>query len=143
VPSQTRHAQPHQGRRTDSEHTHGVDFADARTGTDRPRRSHYSEGMTTRHLCAVGPSATWTRAFRGAKSTAHPSVCRRPRFVEGALTPGVYGCFLRWFDHSLDDNADDSCTPDYVSNDIKLLVNGLFSDAVRSWQCGGQGFESP
>jgi hypothetical protein len=52
-------------------------------------------------------------------------------------------CFTgRAYDIS-DDNADDSCTRNYVHNRAFRLLNSLFSALARSWQCGGQGFESP
>jgi hypothetical protein len=46
-------------------------------------------------------------------------------------------------DHNSDDNADDSCPPNYTYNTAFRLLNSLFSPVARSWQCGGQGFESP
>ena len=46
-------------------------------------------------------------------------------------------------DHSFDDNADDSCAPNYAHDTAFRLLNSLFSDPACSWQCGGQGFESP
>ena len=45
-------------------------------------------------------------------------------------------------DHKSDDNADDSCTPNYFYNTAFRLLNSLFSGRARFWQCGGHGFES-
>jgi hypothetical protein len=46
-------------------------------------------------------------------------------------------------DHISDDNADDSHAPNYAHNICFRTVSYLFSALARSWQCGGQGFESP
>jgi hypothetical protein len=45
-------------------------------------------------------------------------------------------------DHSFDDAADDSCALNYAHNNPFWPLNRLFSEPARSWQCGGQGFES-
>jgi hypothetical protein len=42
-------------------------------------------------------------------------------------------------DHKSDDNADDSCSPNYIHNGALRLLNSLFSDPVRSWQVGVRG----
>jgi len=44
---------------------------------------------------------------------------------------------------TFDDNADDSCTLGYAYHATYWLLNSLFTVAACSWQCGGQGFESP
>jgi hypothetical protein len=46
-------------------------------------------------------------------------------------------------DHSFDDNADDTCASNYANNTAYGLLNGQFTAPACSWQCGGQGFESP
>jgi hypothetical protein len=46
-------------------------------------------------------------------------------------------------DDSLDDNRDDWHVQDYVGNRAACLLNALFTTRAPSWQCGGQGFESP
>jgi hypothetical protein len=56
---------------------------------------------------------------------------------------GECGCLLRCIDDKSDDNADDSCPPNYVHNGTPRLLNSLYSDPACFWQCGGQGFESP
>ena len=45
-------------------------------------------------------------------------------------------------DHKSDDNADDSCAPNYAHNSALRLVNRPFRRSAWSWQCAGQGFES-
>ncbi|EUA39309.1 enoyl-CoA hydratase/isomerase family protein [Mycobacterium avium subsp. avium 2285 (R)] len=39
-------------------------------------------------------------------------------------------------DHNCDDNADDSCVPDYSHNTTSPPVKGLFMATARSWQTG-------
>jgi hypothetical protein len=46
-------------------------------------------------------------------------------------------------DLSFDDNADDSCAPNYAYDTAFRLLNSLSSDPARSWQCGGHGFDAP
>ena len=46
-------------------------------------------------------------------------------------------------DHKFDDNADDSCAPNYAYDTAFRLLNSLSSDPARSWQCGGHGFDAP
>jgi hypothetical protein len=46
-------------------------------------------------------------------------------------------------DDSSDDNRDDTGPLNYVPYGPKMHVSCLVSDPARSWQCGGQGFESP
>ncbi len=46
-------------------------------------------------------------------------------------------------DDSSDDNRDDSCTPNYADNTALFDLFCLFRHFAWSWQCGGQGFESP
>jgi hypothetical protein len=46
-------------------------------------------------------------------------------------------------DDNFDDNRDDSCAYNAAAYSPKVLVNRLVRSAARSWQCGGQGFESP
>jgi len=46
-------------------------------------------------------------------------------------------------DHSSDDNADDSSGPNYAYDTAFRPINSLFSTVARSWQCGGQGLDSP
>lgn len=42
-------------------------------------------------------------------------------------------------DHNFDDNADDSCPPNYADNTTSRPLNSLFTLPARSWQSGGQG----
>jgi hypothetical protein len=44
--------------------------------------------------------------------------------------------FLRVMSCHIDDNADDSCSPNYIHNGALRLLNSLFSDHARSWQPG-------
>ena len=46
-------------------------------------------------------------------------------------------------DDSLDDNRDDNYSPNYGNYSPKSLLSRLVTAPARSWQCGGQGFESP
>jgi hypothetical protein len=46
-------------------------------------------------------------------------------------------------DDSFDGNCDDSCAPNYAYNTTNCLLNSLFTTPASSWQCGGQGFDSP
>ena len=46
-------------------------------------------------------------------------------------------------DDNFDDNRDDNWPPNYVAYTAKCQLNGLITALARSWQCGGQGFESP
>jgi hypothetical protein len=50
---------------------------------------------------------------------------------------------LQRVDHNSDDNADDSCALNHIDDKVLQLLNSLVSDPAWSWQCGGQGFESP
>jgi hypothetical protein len=59
--------------------------------------------------------------------------------AEAGETCGFRGVY----DDDSDDNADDSCPPNYVHNRAFRLLNSLFSDTDCSWQRGGQGSESP
>jgi hypothetical protein len=42
-----------------------------------------------------------------------------------------------------DDNPDDSCTSNYAHDSAKTALSCLVTRSARSWQCGGQGLESP
>ena len=46
-------------------------------------------------------------------------------------------------DDNFDDNRDDSCAYNAAAYSLKFLVNRLVVPLACSWQCGGQGFESP
>jgi hypothetical protein len=46
-------------------------------------------------------------------------------------------------DDNSDDNPDYSCTPDNAHNCPKTVLSCLVTHSACSWQCGGQGFESP
>ena len=46
-------------------------------------------------------------------------------------------------DDNSDDNRDDSCAPNNGHDSEKTCLFSLFTHSARSWQCGGQGFESP
>ena len=47
------------------------------------------------------------------------------------------GCVRpRLVDISFDDNADDSCTPNYFYDSSNDPLNSLFTASARSWQCG-------
>lgn len=46
-------------------------------------------------------------------------------------------------DDNCDDNPDDSCTPNNAHDNAKMVLSCLVVYFARSWQCGGQGFESP
>ena len=61
--------------------------------------------------------------------------CARVKILVDPAGPGV--------DHNPDDNADDSRAPSYGYDTTLRSLNSLFTDFARSWQCGGQGFESP
>jgi hypothetical protein len=50
---------------------------------------------------------------------------------------------LRHADHKSDDNPDDSRTPNNARNCPSRVVFCLVTRFAWSWQCGGQGFESP
>jgi hypothetical protein len=60
--------------------------------------------------------------------------------VEIAVAAYVVG---RCVDHDFDDNADDSCPFDHAHSSAARRPSSLFTGSARSWQCGGQGFESP
>jgi hypothetical protein len=47
------------------------------------------------------------------------------------------------FDDSSDDNPDDSEPLNYADDSAKRRSLCLVRTPARSWQCGGQGFESP
>jgi hypothetical protein len=64
---------------------------------------------------------------------------RRLAAAEVGETCGFRGVY----DDDSDDNADDSCPTNYFHNTAFRLLNCLFTLLARSWQCGGQGFESP
>jgi hypothetical protein len=51
------------------------------------------------------------------------------------------GGYRRWYDSS-DDNRDDNCSPNNGHHRRILGVSCLVTSSARSWQCGGQGFES-
>ena len=53
------------------------------------------------------------------------------------------GCLLRSIDHNSDDNADDSCGPNYTYDKTFRPAIPPVQRLAPSWQCGGQGFESP
>jgi hypothetical protein len=44
---------------------------------------------------------------------------------------------------SVDDNLDDNYSLNYGNCSPKSLLSCLVTAPARSWQCGGQGFESP
>jgi hypothetical protein len=44
---------------------------------------------------------------------------------------------------SVDDNRDDNYSLNYGNRSPKSLLSCLVTAPARSWQCGGQGFESP
>jgi len=46
-------------------------------------------------------------------------------------------------DDNFDDNRDDSCCLHDTNYRPKMALNCLFRGCARSWQGGGQGFESP
>jgi hypothetical protein len=46
-------------------------------------------------------------------------------------------------DDSLDDNCDDSFCPSDAAHTTICGRSCLVTASARSWQCGGQGFESP
>jgi hypothetical protein len=46
-------------------------------------------------------------------------------------------------DDNLDDNCDDSCCPSDAPYTTICARSCLVTASARSWQCGGQGFESP
>lgn len=46
-------------------------------------------------------------------------------------------------DDDSDDNPDDSYHSNHTHYSPILAVSCLFRGYARSWQCGGQGFESP
>ena len=46
-------------------------------------------------------------------------------------------------DDDFDDNPDDSYASKHTHYSRILAVSCLFRGYARSWQCGGQGFESP
>jgi hypothetical protein len=46
-------------------------------------------------------------------------------------------------DDNRDDNRDDSGPLNYVPYSPKMHVSCLVTAPACSWQCGGQGFESP
>jgi hypothetical protein len=63
----------------------------------------------------------------------------------------MVACWLRFArrasqlpnDDSSDDNRDDSGHLNYVPYSAKMHVSCLVTSPACSWQCGGQGFESP
>jgi hypothetical protein len=46
-------------------------------------------------------------------------------------------------DDSFDDNRDDCGPLNYTPYSPKMHLSCLITAPARSWQCGGQGFESP
>jgi hypothetical protein len=68
---------------------------------------------------------------------------RRPHTGDGRASSTSRTEGAPHVDHRFDDNADDSCALNYAYNTAFGLLNSLFSDPACSWQCGGQGFESP
>ena len=65
------------------------------------------------------------------------SLCGGP--VEGAPRRG----FHARADDDFDDNPDDSYHSNHTHYSPILAVSCLFRGCACSWQCGGQGFESP
>jgi hypothetical protein len=53
------------------------------------------------------------------------------------------GGFLRLIDDRSDDNPGDSYSPNYAHNAASRVLFRLVTRFAWSWQCGGQGFESP
>lgn len=51
-------------------------------------------------------------------------------------------CEAENFDHSFDDNADDSCAPNYAHSTEFRPRNSLYTVAAHSWQCGVTDIES-
>jgi hypothetical protein len=49
----------------------------------------------------------------------------------------------RRVDDNSDDNGDDSYCPNHDTYTTIANLSCLFTASARSWQCGGQGFESP
>ena len=47
------------------------------------------------------------------------------------------------FDDSFDDNRDDSYPFNHGVYGPDVQLSRLVTASARSWQCGGQGFESP
>jgi hypothetical protein len=64
-------------------------------------------------------------------------VCRRE---SRALRSDTFYRFR--YDNS-DDNRDDNCSPNNRGYRAVSGVSCLVVSPARSWQCGGQGFESP
>jgi hypothetical protein len=56
------------------------------------------------------------------------------------MTMGSFGPLS---DDNSDDNADDSCCLNHVAYTTMRGPSRLVTVSARSWQCGGQGFESP
>jgi hypothetical protein len=79
------------------------------------------------------------------RSGPHPRALRRTDAGEFAGRTGKLQLSTTRvsIDHKSDDNADDSCAPNYGYDTAFRLLNGLFSNPAHFWQCGGQGFESP
>jgi hypothetical protein len=46
-------------------------------------------------------------------------------------------------DNNSDDNTGDKCCLNHVTYTTIRGLTCLFTRSARSWQCGGQGFESP
>jgi hypothetical protein len=54
------------------------------------------------------------------------------------------GVRVNWsVDDNLDDNCDDNYSLNYGNYSPKSLLSCQVTAPARSWQCGGQGFESP
>jgi hypothetical protein len=75
-----------------------------------------------------------------------------PLFTGGQVVQtDMVACWLRFVrrpsqlpnNDSSDDNRDDSGPLSYVPYSPKMHVSCLITAPACSWQCGGQGFESP
>jgi hypothetical protein len=53
------------------------------------------------------------------------------------------GCRGSAFDYSCDDNRDDNGSLNHHRYSPLMHLSCLVTAPARSWQCGGQGFESP
>jgi hypothetical protein len=63
--------------------------------------------------------------------------------VSRRAASGVVTSKLAWFDDSFDDNRDDSYSVSVDISSLKSPLSCLVMAFAYSWQCGGQGFESP
>jgi hypothetical protein len=82
---------------------------------------------------------TLTKSMTGVDSASTPDTVVEPRNRRHAGHFPIDSSYARpsSFDHSSDDNRDDSCVPNDHSYSLKSLLSCLVIRCARAWQCGG------